>query len=149
MNTATHDPGDRYRAGLATLLGLAADKTGLIGNRLAAEAPEFVRLMVEFAFSDIFARPGLDRRARLFVAIGALAAQGLAPAQLRYFVQAAIEAQCSREELIEALMQVSVFAGFAVAANALDACSDLLLDQPGAPCPTCPPPVCPPSLPQR
>jgi 4-carboxymuconolactone decarboxylase len=75
---------DRYRTGIETLLALGADRGELIGDGLAAEAPEFVRLMVEFAFADIFARAGLDRRARLFVALGALAAQARPPGALRW-----------------------------------------------------------------
>jgi 4-carboxymuconolactone decarboxylase len=119
---------DRYRTGLDMLLGMSAEKADLISDQLASEAPEFVRLMVEFAFGDILARRGLDLRARLFVAIGALAAQGRAPNQLRYFVSCSLRSGCSREELVEALMQVALFAGFAAASNALEACRDLLLD---------------------
>lgn len=120
---------DRYRAGLDTLFALSREGPGLIGDDLAAEAPEFARLLVEFAFADIFARPGLDNRTRLFIAIGALAAQGKAPAQLRWFVRSALDAGASRGEVIEALMQVAVFAGFGASANALETCRDLLADQ--------------------
>lgn len=129
---------DRYRTGIETLLALSPDKPDLISDALAAEAPAFARLMVEFVFADILAREGLDLRARLFVAIGALAAQGNAPSQLRWFVRSALTAGASREEAIEALMQVSVFAGFGPASSALEACHDLLTDQPageGCPCP--------------
>ena len=122
---------DRYRLGIETMLGLSPDRAGLISDGLAAEAPNFVRVMVEFAFADIFARPGLDRRARLFVAIAALAARGGPASQLRWFVRASLRAGCSRREVIEALMQVALFAGFAAAAEALEACHDLLADQPG------------------
>ena len=119
---------DRYRTGLNMLLGMSAEKADLISDQLASEAPEFVRLMVEFAFADIFARRSLDLRARLFVAIGALAAQGRTANQLRYFVGCSLRSGCSREEVVEALMQVAVFAGFAAASDALEACRDLLLD---------------------
>lgn len=122
---------DRYRAGIETLLALSPDRPGLISDALATEAPEFVRLMVEFAFTDIFARAGLDRRTRLFVAIGALAAQGRAPVQLRWFVRSALAAGAGRSEVIEALMQVAVFSGFPAAADSLETCRDLLVDQLG------------------
>lgn len=131
---------DRYRAGVATLFGLSADKADLVSDALAAQVPEFVRLTVEFAFGDIFARPGLDPRTRLFVGIGALAVQSRAPAQLRWFVRAALEGGASRGEVIEALMEVAVFAGFATAANAFETCGDLLADQGGADC-ACPVPI--------
>ena len=128
MKPPGSDSLDRYRTGLDTLLAMSAEKADLISDQLASEAPEFVRLMVEFTFGDIFARGGLDLRARLFGAIGALAAQGRTPNQLRYFVRCSLRSGCSREELVEALMQVAVFAGFAAASNALEACRDLLLD---------------------
>jgi 4-carboxymuconolactone decarboxylase len=128
---------ERYRAGIDTLLALSRDKADVVSDALAAEAPEFVRLLIECVFADLFAREGLDRRARLFVAIGALAARGGAPAQLRWFVRAALEAGAERGEVIEALMQVAAFAGYASAATALEECADLLVDQAEAGC-TCP-----------
>ena len=117
---------ERYRAGIDTLFGLSADNGDLVSDALAATAPEFVRLTVEFAFGDIFARTGLDPRTRLFVAIGALAAIGRSPGRLRWFVRAALETGVNRDEVIEAIMQVTVFAGFVTAADALEACADLL-----------------------
>lgn len=129
---------DRYRTGIETLHSLSPDKGGLISDALAAEAPEFARLMVEFAFADIFARAGLDLRSRLFVAIGALASSGGASKQLRWFVGSALVSGVTRGEIIEALMQVSLFAGFAPAANALEACRDLLVDQPAGESCCCP-----------
>lgn len=125
---------NRYRAGLDTLLDLSPDKADLLSDELAAEAPEFVRLLVECVFADLFGREGLDRRTRIFVAIGALAGRGDAPNQLRWFVRAALEGGAQRQEVIEALMQVAAFAGFPNAAKALEACADLLADQTGTGC---------------
>jgi len=111
-----------------------------VSDRLAAEAPEFVRLMVEVVFADIFAREGLDPRTRLLVAVAALAARGDSPGQLRWFVRAAIDAGATRGAVVEALMQVAVFSGFTSAANALEECADLLVDHDGAGC-ACPVPA--------
>jgi 4-carboxymuconolactone decarboxylase len=127
---------ERYRTGIETLLSLGADR-----GEPVAEAPEFVRLMVEFAFADIFARTGLDRRARLFVALGALAAQARSPGALQWFARAALDAGISRAEVVEALMEVAVFAGFTAASDALEACRDLLADQAGGDCRACPVPA--------
>jgi 4-carboxymuconolactone decarboxylase len=55
-----------------------------------------------------------------------LAALGNAVPQLRVHVAAALNLGWSREALIEALMQVAVFAGFPAALNALAACHDML-----------------------
>jgi 4-carboxymuconolactone decarboxylase len=131
---------ERYRAGLATLLGISVDKDEFVSNRLAAEAPEFVRLMVEVVFGDIFARDRLDLRTRLFVAIAALAVRSDLSNQLRWFVRAALDAGTERAEVIEALMQIAVFSGFTSAAKALEACADLLADQSRVGC-VCPIPA--------
>ena len=125
---------ERYRAGLDTLLGLGAEKAGLISDRLAAEAPGFVRLLIEFVFADILARPGLDRRTRLLIAIAVLAAQGNAPAQLRWFAHAALAGGAESGEIVETFMQVAAFSGFSAATSALEACADLLEDQTAAGC---------------
>jgi 4-carboxymuconolactone decarboxylase len=117
---------DAYRRGIDVLdeLGLAA--TGTTANRVAEMAPDFARMAIAFPFGEIFARPGLDLRSRELAAVSALAMRGDAFPQLRVHVAAALRLGWSREALVEALMQVALFAGFPAAINALAGCHDLL-----------------------
>ena len=112
----------------------------LVTDRLAEVAPDFARLVVEFAFGDLFTRPALDIHARELVAIAVLTARGDSIAPLRAHVSSATKLGLSREQIVEAMMQVSIYSGFPVVINALTACHDLLTTATDADCEVCPAP---------
>ncbi len=132
---------DRYRRGIEILLHMSPEKMDLVTNRLAEVAPDFARMVVEYAFGDIFSRDGLDLRARELIAIAVLAARGDATAQLRAHVASAAKLGVARAEIVEALMQVSIYSGFPVVINALSVCHDLLTAT--VDCAKCPDPAQP------
>lgn len=120
---------ERYRRGIDVVGQLAADKSAhFIGSGVAELAPDFARMVIEFAFGDIYSRPGLDLRSRELVALAALAADGRATPQLRLHVESAQSAGISKPEIVEVLMQVALYAGFPAALNALAGCHDLLTE---------------------
>lgn len=130
---------DRYRRGIEILMHMSPEKMDLVTNRLAEVAPDFARMIVEYAFGDIFSRDSLDLRTRELIAISVLTARGDSPAQLHAHVASAVKFGIARREIVEAMMQVSIYSGFPVVINALTACHDLLtkpLD-----CEACPEPV--------
>jgi 4-carboxymuconolactone decarboxylase len=118
---------DRYRRGLDVAEQLASDKLAhFVKSGVAEVAPDFARMVIEFAFGDIYSRKDLDLRSRELIAIAALAASGNAGPQLRVHVESASSAGISKAEVVEVLMQVALYAGFPVALNALADCHDLL-----------------------
>ena len=120
---------ERYRRGIDLVSQLAADKSAhFIESGVAELAPDFARMVIEFAFGDIYSRKGLDLQSRELVAIASLAADGHATPQLRLHVESAQSAGISKTEIVEVLMQVALYAGFPAALNALSACHDLLSD---------------------
>jgi 4-carboxymuconolactone decarboxylase len=137
--SSSEDPraDDRYRRGLNILHRRNGGTVDAATSKLAEIAPDFARMTVEFQFGDLFARPALDARTREIAAIAALATLGHAVPQLRAHVAAALGAGCRREEIVEVLMQISAHAGMPVAANALVACHDLLVE--GGDCVRCQP----------
>ena len=82
-------------------------------------APDLGRYIVEFAYGDIFARPGLDRKTRELATVAALTAMGTAVAQLKVHMQAALHVGASRQEIIETILQMIPYAGFPAALNAV------------------------------
>ena len=86
---------------------------------LADIAPDFARYLLEFPFGDIYSRPGLDLRAREIATIAALAALGNAAPQLEVHIAAGLNVGLTREEIVEILMQMAVYAGFPAALNGL------------------------------
>lgn len=121
---------ERYRRGIDIAEQLAADKTAhFVKSGVAEVAPDFARMVIEFAFGDIYSRDALDLRSRELVAIAALACTGKAGPQLRIHVESAGSVGITRAEIVEVLMQVALYAGFPTALNALADCHDLLTDQ--------------------
>jgi len=120
---------DRYRLGLDVAERLAADKLEhFVKSGVAEVAPDFARMVIEFAFGDIYSRDTLNLKTRELIAIAALAASGTAGPQLRVHVESAASAGITRPEIVEVLMQISLYAGFPAALNALADCHDLLTD---------------------
>ncbi|NWG46898.1 MAG: carboxymuconolactone decarboxylase family protein [Alphaproteobacteria bacterium] len=108
----------RYEEGLALLDRLDKEQIGPIVDGLKDIAPDFSRLLVEFAFGDIYARPGIDLRSRQIATLAALTVLGAAP-QLKAHIRASLAAGLSRPEIIEILMQMALYAGFPAALDAL------------------------------
>ena len=96
---------------------------------LADIAPDFADYLFEFPFGDIYSRPGLDLRAREIATIAALAAMGNAAPQLKVHIRAGLRVGLSREEIVEILMQMAVYAGFPAALNGLFAAKDVFASQ--------------------
>ncbi|REC95147.1 carboxymuconolactone decarboxylase family protein [Kushneria indalinina] len=106
----------RGRQALAAIDGEAGEK---VISALADIAPDFATYLLEFPFGDIYSRPGLDLRSRETATIAALTAMGTAPAQLKVHIEAGLNVGLSREEIVEIIMQMAVYAGFPAALNGL------------------------------
>lgn len=91
---------------------------------LADIAPDFARYLIEFPFGDIYARPGLGLREREIATIAALTALGNARPQLKVHIKAGLNVGVSREEIVETIMQMAVYAGFPAALNGLFAAKE-------------------------
>lgn len=119
------DPESRYERGARTL----REMHGAIGEEvvaaLAGVAPDFARHLVEYPFGDVYARPGLDRRSRQIATIAALAALGNADAQLKWHIRGGLNVGLTRDEIVELLMQMAVYAGFPAALNGLFAAKEV------------------------
>ncbi|MBB4304446.1 4-carboxymuconolactone decarboxylase [Rhodobium orientis] len=86
---------------------------------LADIAPDFATYLFEFPFGDIYSRPGLDLRSREIATVAALTAMGTAEAQLKVHIEAGLNVGLGREEIVETIMQMAVYAGFPAALNGL------------------------------
>lgn len=118
---------DRYRRGVEVVEKLSGSCFEGVAGRVAELAPDFARMAIEFPFGDLYSREGAGYHTREIAAIAALAALGHALPQLRVHVAAALNVGCTREEIIEVLMQTAIYAGFPAALNALAGCHDLLV----------------------
>jgi 4-carboxymuconolactone decarboxylase len=111
---------ERYAKGMAQLHAVDGPAGVEVVTQLAQSFPDFAALLVEYPFGDIYSRPGLGLREREIATVAALCALGNAERQLRVHVKAALHVGCSPTEIVEVLMQMSVYAGFPAALNGLN-----------------------------
>lgn len=115
----------RFDKGLAMLAKIDGVGGQEVVNSLEDIAPDFARYLVEFPFGDIYSRPGLDLKSREMATVSALAALGHARPQLKVHIAAALNVGCTREEIIEIIIQMAVYAGFPAALNGLSAAREV------------------------
>lgn len=108
-----------YEQGLARLKEIDGRGGEEVVAELAKLSPDFARYLVEFVFGQVMSRPGLDLKSREIATVAALTALGHAQPQLKVHVAAARKVGCSREEIIEVIIQMAVYAGFPAAINGL------------------------------
>ena len=110
---------ERYEKGLKTLLAINRDGLERINNLLKDICPDMTRFVVEFPYGDIYSRPGIDLKTRELVTIASLTTLGYAKDQLKAHITNALNVGCAKEEIIEAILQMAVYAGFPAALNGL------------------------------
>lgn len=71
---------------------------------------DFQKMVTEFAWGDIWTRPGLERKTRSMLNIAMLCALNR-PNELRLHVKGALNNGVSRDEMKEILLHVCVYAG--------------------------------------
>ncbi|WP_342707909.1 carboxymuconolactone decarboxylase family protein [Desulfomicrobium apsheronum] len=72
---------------------------------------------------------GLDLKSREIAVVAALTALGTAGPQLRIHLHAALNVGCTREEIVEVIMQMSAYAGFPAALNGLFAAKEVFAER--------------------
>ena len=116
---------DRFERGARALAAIDGHAGQKVVDALADIAPDFARYLIEFPFGDIYARPGLGLREREIATIAALTALGNATPQLKVHIEAGRNVGVGREEIVETIMQMAVYAGFPAALNGLFAAKEV------------------------
>jgi alkylhydroperoxidase/carboxymuconolactone decarboxylase family protein YurZ/glyoxylase-like metal-dependent hydrolase (beta-lactamase superfamily II) len=110
---------ERLDAGVAVLRKLdgGGDRRAL--RALLAEiAPDFNDLTLEVAYGGFWSRPALDLASRELATVAALCALGR-ERQLAAHLRSALNAGVGRDQLVEVLMQMAIYAGWPAAVNGL------------------------------
>jgi 4-carboxymuconolactone decarboxylase len=100
-------------------------------DRATADTTDFTRdfqeLITRYAWGEIWARPGLDRKTRSCITLTALVALGRNE-ELALHVRAALRNGLSADEIKEVLLQSAIYCGVP-AANAAFAVAQRVLDE--------------------
>jgi len=115
MSTSMQSPDDRYDLGRNRL----AEVDGSAGKEVVDSLGDLGRYIVEFAFGDIYSRPGLSLRDRELITVAMLAAMGAREPQLDVHLRGALNVGVTIEELREVMIHVAPYAGFPTAINGM------------------------------
>lgn len=120
---------NRYERGWEKLREIDGEVGESVVQSLQDIAPDFARYLIEFPFGDIYSRPGLDLKSREIAVVAALTALGNATPQLKVHIQGALNVGVCRDEIVETIMQMAVYAGFPAALNELAVAKEVFAHQ--------------------
>ena len=113
------DHSERYRRGRARLKEIHGERGLKAIDSLMDIAPDLAEMVYEFVYDDVYGRPGLDIKSRQLATMAALVAMANARPQLKAHIHGALQVGWTRQEIVESIMQLAVYAGFPAAINAL------------------------------
>ena len=119
----------RYTEGLKKLNEIDGEAGQKVVDSLQAIAPDLARYIIEFGFGDIYRRTGLDLKTRELATVAALTALGHCQPQLKVHVNGALNVGCKPDEIVEVIMQMSLYAGFPAALNGMFTAKDVFAER--------------------
>jgi 4-carboxymuconolactone decarboxylase len=120
---------DRYERGWEKLKEVDGEAGERVIESLKDIAPDLGRYTIEFPFGDVYSRPGLDLKSREIATVAALTALGNAQPQLKVHIHGALNVGCTRQEVIEVIIQMAVYAGFPTALNGMFAAKEVFRER--------------------
>src|SRR5699024_8318030 len=123
----------RYQKGIDKIQELTSspddNPTGFmdIGDGFKDIAPDLSRYVVEFAFADIYSRPGIDNKQKVLTTITALVAQG--KPQIEMHIKTGLSVGLKPEEIVGCIMHLIPYTGFPSVLNALTVAKKVFKDQ--------------------
>jgi len=120
---------DRFERASEMLKEVDSQAAEMLAETLGDIAPDLARYTIEFPFGDIYLRPGLDLKSREIAAVAALTALGNAAPQLKFHINGALNVGCTREEIIEVIIQVCIYAGFPAALNGMSVAKEVFKER--------------------
>lgn len=112
---------DRFKKGMETMKDYVTEdalKQMVSSDALVDIAPDLRKMIIEFAYGDIYSREGLGKKKRALVVITAVVTQGAAP-QTKTHITRGLHAGLTPKEIVEALLQLVPYIGFPRVQNAL------------------------------
>ncbi|WDW07455.1 carboxymuconolactone decarboxylase family protein [Priestia aryabhattai] len=110
---------DNFQRGLDILAKIDPENyKGIMAGFEQSVLPDLGTLAVEFNYGQIFSRPGLDLKSRLLAAVAGLTVLGNTE-QLKFYLNGALNVGWTQEEILEAMLQMVIYAGFPVALNTI------------------------------
>lgn len=120
---------DRYKRGLKKLKEIDDHAGERVIEALKDTAPDLARYIIEFGFGDIYSRGVLSLKEREIATVAALVTLGNAQPQLKIHIHGALNVGCTRQEVLEVILQMAVYAGFPAALNGTFAAKEVFAER--------------------
>jgi 4-carboxymuconolactone decarboxylase len=120
MSESAHERGMKVRREV-----LGDEHVDAAEERKSAFTEDFQDLITRYAWGEIWARPGLDRRTRSAITLTALIALGRFE-ELRMHVRAALRNGLEEDEIKEVLLQSAIYCGVPAANTAFAVAQEVL-----------------------
>lgn len=101
---------------------------------LESIAPDFAKMIIQFPYGEIYSRGVLSPKERQIATIASLITQGNSPVELKAHIQGGLNVGLTRQEVVEVIMQMAVYAGFPTALNAIFVAKELFDELDAAQC---------------
>lgn len=111
---------NRYQRGAEMMMKLAGEQGKQAVDSVQAFSPDLGRMIIEFAFGEVYSRPTFDLKQRELITLSSLITQGAGEGQLEFHFNSALNIGMTLEEVIEVVIHCAVYSGFPRAVNALD-----------------------------
>lgn len=115
--TQSRQPPDARRERALARLAELGDEPG--GDEFLARMGPLGDWIVDFAFGDVHTRPGLGARERELIIVAILAALGSSDPQVAAHIRALRALEVPWQEIEEAILQITPYAGIPRAVNAI------------------------------
>lgn len=109
----------RYERGWEQLSAITGEKGRSTIDELSRFSPDLCRFIVEFAYGDVYARPGLDRKQRMTVTLTSLITLGDCEKELSVHIGSALNVGLSPAEIVEIVLHCIPYIGFPRVMNAV------------------------------
>ncbi len=100
-------------------------------NKALAGADDFSmplqQLVTEYCWGTVWARDGLPRQTRSLINLGMIAALNR-PHELKLHVRGALNNGCSKEEILEVILQIAIYCGVPAAIDAMRIAREVLAE---------------------
>jgi 4-carboxymuconolactone decarboxylase len=118
-----------YQTGLTEIARIDPEHGVAFVEELKKASPDFAEYFVEFAFGRIYTRPVLDPKCKELIAIATLTAMSCNQSHLKLHISGAIKMGCSREEIMEVIIQSVIYVGFMKTTIALNLVKEVFDEQ--------------------
>ena len=120
QSNRSEEDSTRYEQGWETIKKVYGEVGEEVLESIRDVSPDLARYTIEFPFGDVYSRPGLDLKSREIATIAALTTLGNSPRELKAHICGALNVGCTREEVVEVIIQMAVYAGFPAALNGIE-----------------------------